>query len=276
MSSIFFLMQTTTSIASVSLSGGQGKTTLVYFLAKRLANLGYRTLVIDLDPQHNISTFLRVAVQPNQASVLEFLKGETSTNSLYPVANFSHLFVIPADDGLEIANDFLAASGFGIIQLKNRLQQLTRQLHFDFCLIDTPPQKSQLCKTGIGASDYHLIPAEPEVKGVLSLVRTQDAIASINDTGIINTQLLGVLPFRDKWYGLNRSKESRSAIEQMSHLIPDYLLLPPFRDSTLAKRAISTNQTLEDLNQDELAYPFEKLINHLQQIHERPLSTTQR
>lgn len=266
-------MQTNTSIASVSLSGGQGKTTLLYFLGKKLANLGYQTLVIDLDPQHNISTFLRVAVQPNEASVLEFLKGKTSTHSIYPVENFPNLFVIPADDGLEVANDFLRSSGFGIIQLRNRLQQLFDHLSFDFCLIDTPPQKSQLCKTGIGASDYHLIPAEPEVKGVSSLVRTKDAIAQINNSGIINTQLLGVLPFRDKWYGLNRSKESQSAIEQMSHLIPSDLLLPPFRDSTLAKKAISTNQTLEDLSAGNLAYPFEQLINNLQQIHERPLST---
>lgn len=84
---------------------------------------------------------------------------------------------------------------------------------------------------------------------------------------------MGVLPFRDKWYGLNRSQESQSAIEQMSHLIPHDLLLPPFRDSTLAKKAISTNQTLKDLNAGNLAYPFEHLINNLQQIHERPLST---
>lgn len=45
------------TIASVSLSGGQGKSTLVYFLSRALAIQGYRTLVIDLDPQHNISTF---------------------------------------------------------------------------------------------------------------------------------------------------------------------------------------------------------------------------
>ena len=115
-------MPTMIRIASVSLSGGQGKTTLIYFLAKKLALLGYRTLVIDLDPQHNISTFLRVTIQKDEASVLEFLKGETSTSSIYPVENFDNLFVIPADDGLEVANDFLAASGFGIVQLKNRLQ----------------------------------------------------------------------------------------------------------------------------------------------------------
>ena len=106
----------------------------------------------------------------------------------------------------------------------------------------------------------------------MSLVRTRDAIAEIKNSAIINTQLLGVLPFRDKWHGLNRSKESQSAIEQMSRLVERDLLLPPFRDSTLAKKAISSNQTLEALNASHLAYPFEQLINKISQIHERSLS----
>ena len=38
------------TIALVSLSGGQGKSTLVYFLSRALATQGYQTLVIDLDP----------------------------------------------------------------------------------------------------------------------------------------------------------------------------------------------------------------------------------
>jgi chromosome partitioning protein len=105
----------------------------------------YKPLVIDLDPQHNISTFLRVFVEQDEASVFEFLKGETNTESIYPVEDLDNLFILPADDGLEVANDFLAASGMGVIRLRNRLRELESS-KFDFCLVDTPPQKSQLCK----------------------------------------------------------------------------------------------------------------------------------
>ncbi|MEY2831388.1 MAG: hypothetical protein RLZZ574_646 [Cyanobacteriota bacterium] len=262
------------TIASVSLSGGQGKSTLVYFLARALATQGYKTLVIDLDPQHNISTFLRVFVEQDEASVFEFLKGETNAESIYPVEDLDNLYLIPADDGLEVANDFLANSGLGVIRLRNRLRQLDHnQSEFDFCLVDTPPQKSQLCMTGIGSSDYFLIPVEPEVKGVLSLNRTLAAVAEIVASGVIQTQLLGVLPFRDKWFGLNRSIESTAAIEQMSKLVLPDLILPPFRESTLAKKAISQNVTFHDLGKPDLLYPFEQLITKLESINERSLST---
>lgn len=261
------------TIVSVSLSGGQGKSTLIYFLSRLLASRGYKTLVIDLDPQHNISTFLRVPIKHDEASVFEFLKGETLSESIYPVQDLNNLFVIPADDGLEVANDYLASSGMGIIRLRNRLQQLSRtELDFDYCLVDTPPQKSQLCMTGIGASDFFLIPAEPEVKGVLSLNRTLNAVYEIVDSGVIKTELLGVLPFRDKWFGLNRSLESAAAIEQMTKLVEPQLILPSFRESTIPKKAIANNSTLDDLGKSELAFPFTQLITKLESINERSLS----
>jgi chromosome partitioning protein len=156
--------------------------------------------------------------------------------------------------------------------LRNCLQRLSKDEDFDYCLVDTPPQKSQLCMTGIGASDFFLIPAEPEVKGVLSLNRTLNAVYEIVDSGVVNTELLGVLPFRDKWFGLNRSLESSAAIEQMAKLVEPHLILPSFRESTIPKKAIANNSTLEDLGKSELAFPFLQLVTKLESIHERSLS----
>ncbi|MEL6931043.1 MAG: ParA family protein [Cyanobacteria bacterium J06600_6] len=262
------------TITSVSLSGGQGKSTLIYFLSRLLARRGFKTLVIDLDPQHNISTFLRVFVQNDEASVFEFLKADTLSESIYPVPEFDNLFLIPADDGLEVANDYLAASGMGILKLRSGINLLRdSELDFDFCLIDTPPQKSQLCMTGIGASDFFLIPAEPEVKGVLSLNRTIAAIDEIVASGVVTTQLLGVLPFRDKWFGLNRSQESSAAIEQMAQLVDPSFILPSFRESTIPKKAIASFSSLTDLGKPDLEYPFEQLLLKLEALCERHLST---
>ena len=91
-------------------------------------------------------------------------------------------------------------------------------------------------------------------------------------SGIIQTQLLGVLPFRDKWFGLSRSKESHAAIRQMSNLVEEEFILPPFRESTIPKKAISSNQTLDELGKPELAYPFEQILTKLESINERSLS----
>jgi hypothetical protein len=51
------------------------------------------------------------------------------------------------------------------------------------------------------------------------------------------------------------------------------LILPPFRESTLAKKAIAQNVTFRDLGKPDLLYPFEQLITKLESINERSLST---
>lgn len=257
------------TITSTSLSGGQGKTTLVYFLAKKLAHKGYKTLVIDLDPQHNLSTYLRVFLESDDPSCLEFLKGDfdSPADCIYAVKTTHNLFLIPSDEGLEIANDYLAASGFGIVKLRNQLDLVRDKFDFDYCIIDTPPQKSQLCQTGIGASDYFCIPVETKSKGVISLNRTLEAIATLNSSKILSTELLAVLPFRDRWFGLNRSTEGQKALDEIGRLVPQDKILPPWRESIQPEKAVNQNLTLEDLEQANLAYPFDSLVEKLEQLN---------
>jgi chromosome partitioning protein len=59
------------AVAIASLSGGQGKTTAALFLSRLLASRGYPTLAIDADPQHNLTTYLGLELQPNQPTLLE-------------------------------------------------------------------------------------------------------------------------------------------------------------------------------------------------------------
>lgn len=254
------------TITSTSLSGGQGKTTLVYFLAKKLALLGYRVLAIDLDPQANLSTYFRVILEPDDFSCLEFLKGnfERPQDCIYPVASYSNLYLIPADDGLEEANNYLSSSGFGAIRLKNQIKQV--KSNFDFCLIDTPPQKSQLCQTGIGAADYCCLPVEVKSKGVISLQRTIEAIELLKESGIVAASLLAVLPFRDRWVGFSRTSEGQKAFSQIEKIVDKDLLLPPWRESVKTEKAVNQGVVLEDLEEKELSYPFDILIQRLEAL----------
>ena len=256
------------TVTSTSLSGGQGKTTLIYFLAKKLASKGHKVLAIDLDPQHNLSTYLRVDLESDDPSCLEFLKGdfESSADCIYPVKNVLNLFLIPSDEGLEIANDYLASCGYGIVKLRNQLDLVKEEFDFDYCLIDTPPQKSQLCQTGIGASNYVCVPVETKSKGVICLDRTLNAVESLNNSKIIETKLLAVLPFRDRWFGQHRSVEGKKAVEQIASRIEKEQLLPPWLESVQPEKAINKNITLEDIDFSELSYPFDILAEQLEQL----------
>ena len=255
------------TISSVSLSGGQGKSTLILFLAKKLAEQGHSVLVVDADPQHSLSTYLDREIEADQPSLLEFLQGGKPEECIVSLEEVEDLYLIPADDGLESANQYLATSGFGALVLRNRLQTVGED--FAICLIDSPPQKSQLCKTVIGAADRIIIPAEVTAKGLGSLQRTIKAIDELKTSGVISCELLGVLPFRDRWFGYNRSKEGQDCIAAMIEMVGEEQLLPPLRESEQFKKAINRQTTLEALGKEELAYPFtvlaEKVVVEISQ-----------
>ena len=137
---------------------------------------------------------------------------------------------------------------------------------FDICLVDSPPQRSQICKSVIGAADQIVIPCEATVKGFGSLVRTLDAIDELKEVGASDAEILGVVPFRDKWVGSNQTKESREAISAMSARVGKELILPSIRESEKFKQAISREQTLEELGVPDLSYPFETLLKRIQKM----------
>jgi chromosome partitioning protein len=236
------------TIAITALSGGQGKTTASLLLGRALANLGYPTLMIDADPQHNLTTYLDLELQPNQPTLLEFLKKSVSfEDAIYPIEGLPNLFLIPADDQLDVVQDYLSNSGVGATMLLRRLEPIADT--FKVCVIDSPPQRSQICLTVIGAADFLIIPAEASVKGYGSLVRTLDLLHSLQDVKATNARVLGVLPFRDKWDEVGAE-----------------LMLPSIRESERYKQAINKRTTLVAMGYADLEYPFEVIRSKIQQL----------
>ena len=252
------------TVAIASLSGGQGKSTTALFLGRMLAKHDLPTLMIDADPQHNLTTYLGLELQPNQPTLLEFLKNSVPfEDTIYPIKGEENLFLIPADDQLDNANEYLSGSGVGAMMLSRRLEPVAET--FQVCLIDSPPQRSQIAKSVIGAANFLVIPAEANVKGYGSLVRTLDLLASMQDIRATMAQVMGVLPFRDKWVGLNQTSESRLAVEGMAEEVGKDLLIPSIRESERYKQAINKQQSLESLSFKELEYPFEVLVKKIKE-----------
>lgn len=250
------------TITIASLSGGQGKTTITLMLAQLLALQGIATLAIDADPQHNLTTYLELEPEPSQPTMLEFLKNSVAIEeTIYHSERLEKLFLIPADNQLDLANDYLSSSGVGATLLKTRLEEVEEI--FEICLIDSPPQRSQICLSAIGAADYVIIPAEANIKGYTSLVRTLDLLNSMRHIKASNAELLGVIPFRDRWFGLNRSSESKGAIAAMKAELNESLILPTIRESERFKQAINAKKTLSELGYRDLEYPFEILAEQI-------------
>ena len=145
------------TITVASLSGGQGKTTTCLFLGRLLSQQGLPTLMLDSDPQHNLTTYLGFELEPNQPTLLEFLKKTVPPEDcIYPTQDNDNLFLIPSDDQLDTVQDYLSNSGVGATLLKRRLEGINKI--FKLCIIHSPPQRSQICLTVIGAVGFFNYP----------------------------------------------------------------------------------------------------------------------
>lgn len=247
--------------ACISLSGGQGKTTVALFTSLLLAQQGKRVLAVDSDPQANLSFYLGHEVQANQPTLLEVLNGQVTTeDGIYPT-RYDNLFLIPADRGLFKVSDYLSSSGTGAFILKLRLKTVASL--FDYVLIDVQPSRSQICLTGVGAAEYVLIPVEANTKGFNSLIDTLNFLKEQASLMAFTGKVLGVIPFRDRWTGRTQSLESRENIEAMREFADDIPILPSIRESEQFKRALRQGQLLSDLGYPDLEYPFEQIIERI-------------
>jgi chromosome partitioning protein len=263
----------TITVVTLGLAGGQGKSTVALMLGRYLGRLGIPVLFIDADPQSSLTSFLGVKVQPNTPTLLEVI---TQPEDKTPIVNAiaavpdvqlsnctidnKNLFLIPSDDGLENANYKLASSGISLFILRNRLQPIAN--NFGVIIVDPPPERSHLAQTSLGAGDFWIIPAEANVKGVQSLVRTLGLVKEFT-LALPYGQLLGVVPFRAKWTGVNPTKATKSSIEAMSEIVGQDLMFPHLLESDVYKNAINQRVSPTDLGQPGLEYPIEVLAQKL-------------
>jgi chromosome partitioning protein len=247
--------------SAISLSGGQGKTTTVFFTALLLARQGKKVLAVDADPQANLTFYLGHEVQPDEPSLFEVLTKQVEVEDGVYGTQYENLFVIPADRGLFKVNDFLSSSGAGAFILKQRLRKINDM--FDVVLIDVQPSRSQICLSAVGASDYVLIPVEANVKGVNSLVDTLDFLNEQAELEAFTGSVLGIIPFRDRWVGNTQTLEGRQNIAAMEEFAGETPILASIRESEKFKNAIRQGKLLSDLGQRDLQYPFEQIVEAL-------------
>ena len=218
--------------------------------------------MIDADPQSSLTFYLGHEVQPQQPTLLEVLKKQVAVeDGIYEVSD--NLWLIPSDDALDKAQDFLSSSGMGAVVLRKRLQSVADL--FSFCIIDAPPQRSQICLTTVGAADRVIIPAEASSKGLGSLIRTLELIGELQEIDAFTGSILGILPFRDRWTGRTQTQQSRKSLEGMAAVAGELSILPSILESEQYKKAIDLGKALSDLGHSELEYPFQELIKRLKE-----------
>lgn len=249
------------SYGIVSLSGGQGKTTTAFFLGLHLAGLGRKVLWVDTDPQHNLTLYSGIQVEEHR-TLQQVYRGQVRITDCIYATSWSNLFIIPANNDLAVINEYLSSTGNGGKMLARRLKGIRD--YFDICIIDAPPSRSQIVVSVVGASQKIIIPFEVTVKGTNCLIETIQFLENLADVEVWNGEVLGVLPFRDRWYGyhqLRDAKENMEAVE--SYLNQKIHLFPAILESAQYRTAIRQGQTLSNLGYPQLDLPFVHILEFI-------------
>ncbi len=170
--------------------GGVAKTTSTIALAGLLADEG-SCLVIDLDPQGNLTTGLGVESSAAPFTSYDVITGRASVLEAAISTRFS-MSLLPADISLAKVEKELLNQPNRFYALKKSLEPV--QSHFEQIVIDCPPSLGMLTINALSAADTLLIPVQCQffaLKGLESLLET---IASVKKQLNPELKVLGVLP----------------------------------------------------------------------------------
>ena len=182
-------------IAVTNQKGGVGKTTTAISLSACLADCGKRTLLVDLDPQGNVTSGLGIDKTSLTKNLYDCLIEHTPMTEVVQNTMIKKLAVIPATMDLAGAAVELVTVPQREYVLKNVLSAYLQSLKkpYDYVIMDCPPSLGLLTVNALAAADSVLIPVQCEfyaLEGLAQLMQTVEMVrSSLND----KLHLLGLL-----------------------------------------------------------------------------------
>ena len=187
-------------LAVANQKGGVGKTTTTINLGAGLAELGYRVLVVDLDPQGNATTGLGIQRKNFEHSMYDVIMREHPLEDVIEPTSVKNLFVAPATLDLSGVEIELVPAFSREMRLKRALEPLEED--FDFVLIDCPPSLGLITINALSAAGEVLVPIQCEyyaLEGLSQLRNTLKLVAgNLNPSLEMSTIVLTMFDSRTR------------------------------------------------------------------------------
>jgi chromosome partitioning protein len=169
-------------IAVANQKGGVGKTTTALTLGASFCRLGYRTLVLDLDPHASATIHLAYYPEQTERTIQDiFLRQEEPAalwGSIIQRDERHHFDFVPGSIHLsDLEAEFKNTPGKGIL-LKQSMETLRER--YDFIILDCPPQLGVILINALVAADLTIIPIQTEFLALHGLRLTFDTIRMLN------------------------------------------------------------------------------------------------
>ena len=246
-----------------SLKGGVGKTTVTLGLASAAFSRGLRTLVVDLDPQSDVSTGMDVEAnsEANIADVLENPREKTLRKAIVPSG-----WMKQHEGQIDVLIGSPAAINFDgphpslreVWKLEEALANIENE--YDLVLIDCAPSLNALTRTAWAASDRVLVVTEPGLFAVAAADRALRAIEEIRRGLSPRLQPLGIVVNRVR----PQSMEHQFRINEMREMFGELVLDPQLPERTSLQQAQGAAKPVHSWPGDtaqEMAANFDALLH---------------
>ncbi|MHB1376230.1 MAG: ParA family protein [Candidatus Humimicrobiaceae bacterium] len=164
-------------IAVTSQKGGVGKTTTAINVSAYLGHYGYKTILIDMDPQSNATSGLGVAQSSINISAYSIMIYNEDPNKALIETPYENLKLIPSTKQLSGAEVELVTVFKREYRLKEAIQKIEE--NYDFIIIDCPPSLGLLTVNSLAASKDIIIPIQCgyfALEGVAQLLNVIDLV----------------------------------------------------------------------------------------------------
>lgn len=153
--------------------GGVGKSTTAQNLGVFLAALGKKVLLVDIDPQANMTSGLGINQRKLEKSIYHVLINKVPIENVIKKTSILSLDILPSSSAL-------AGAAIELVDIKNREYKLKEVVEpirrkYDFIVIDSPPSLGLLTINALTASQKTIVPVQCEyyaLEGLADLLRT--------------------------------------------------------------------------------------------------------
>ncbi|HKE33086.1 MAG TPA: ParA family protein [Candidatus Angelobacter sp.] len=164
-------------IAMSNEKGGVAKTTSTLSLGAALAELNYRVLLIDLDPQANLSLALGLETGESNLTSASVLIENADLQSAIRKTEIHKLDLVPSSFRIENAEQFLPMRTRYLTTLRAALE--VAPLPYDYLLLDCPPALGAITLNALTAADLLIIPTQAEYFSAYALRNMMGTIRRI-------------------------------------------------------------------------------------------------